>query len=427
MYVYKTMSAVVALQHDPTNFINYIGTDPDYYPDGGPVVVPELHTARVSGYDLDTLEIASHGKVVFTTNETSKALEISGLGVVDPNVVDTTVIDSGENSLKLMSDKDVDIEANEVNISSSELYHSTITPDVEDGSTFHHRATPSEMKFGTGVLAEDGAIVSGSFLTTTADAFELTSPNATIKSLPGVEGKIRYEATGSHEFFVGSDASTQSHGSGAIQITSDKVIIRKDVDLVGSLNSITSDATTLSVEDQIIRLAHTDDPETKNRDVLLSQSKTGITINTVPGSYSDDGDYMSGFLSADGSKMFVDDAAEEILVDKALDSGVFDKEFAYYLNGGAKSAGKTTTESRLAEPYWNLSGGALHLSHTVPAGNGKVKKFSLGFRITDEGNMEMVRLTKFLEWDSVGSTYVNDSSIMDTVSVIAKYVNGTPM
>lgn len=414
---------ILALQHDPTKFINYIGSDSEYYPDSGPVVLPALHTARVSGYDLDNLEVASAGKVTLTTNGNAKALEVRGLGVADPAVIDTTVLDAGTNELVLQSDIGTKFGANQMSFHSDTAYNATIDVPNASDPTFHHIASPTSMVVGTGTVDANNVPTSGAFLSTTADSFSISHDTASIKSDLAPNSRIRYAATQSHEFFVGSDAATQAQGTGAIEITSDKVIIRKDVDLTGTINSVSTDTTSLQVEDQVIRLAHTDDPATANRDVLLSQSKTGLTIDTVPGSYADDATYMGGFLDANGAKLFVDDTNQEIDVAKARDSGVFTKELAFYLNQGAKSAGARDAISRLSEPYWQLTGGALHMSHTVPAGDGKAKKFSLGFRITDDGSMEMVRVTKNLQWDDAAMTYASDSSSADTAKVIARYVN----
>lgn len=414
---------IVATQHDPTKFINYTGNDPDYYPDAGPTVLPSLHTARVSAHDLDALELAAENNLVITTQSDVKALEISALGIADPSVVDTTVLDTGANALHLRSDGGTEFSAPDIELHGTTTYRSTV--DVEDASTptFHHVATTSRMVLGTGTLDASDEVTSGAFLQTTADSFTLRNDSASISSTAGSVSRIRYAATQAHEFFVGSDADVQEAGSGAIEITADKVIIRKDVDLAGAINSVTSDTTSLQVEDQVIRLAHTDDAATANRDVLLSQGKTGLTIDTVPGTYADDATYMGKFLASDGTKLFVDDAAETIDVEKALMSGAFAKEFAFHLNQGAKTAGGTTETSRLNEPFWQLTGGALHMAHTVPAGNGKAKKFSLGFRITDDGSMEMVRLTNHLTWNATDTTYERDQSMADTAKVLTRYVN----
>ena len=114
---------------------------------------------------------------------------------------------------------------------------------------------------------------------------------------------------------------------------------------------------------------------------------------------------------------------QTIDVAKALATGLFTKEMAYYLNSGAKISGARDANSRLSEPAWQMSGGAMHLSHTVPNGNGKARKFSLGFRIADDGSMEMVRLTRNLAWDAAGAKFAADGGTPDTVNVLTRYVN----
>ena len=414
---------IVATQYDPTKFINYTGDDPDYYPDAGPAVFPSVHTARVSAYELDTLELAADQNIVLTTQGDAKALEISALGIADPGVVDMTVLDSGAHALRMHSDVGAELAAPDIELHAEARYRSTV--DVADASTptFHHIATPTRMVLGTGTLNASDDVTSGAFLQTTADTFKLGHDSASISSTAGATSRIRYAAAEAHEFFVGGDAALQEAGTGAIEITADKVIIRKDVDLAGAINSVTNDTTTLQVEDQVIRLAHTADAATANRDVLLSQGKTGLAIDTVPGSYADDAGYMGAFRAADGSKLFVDDTAQTIDVTRALASGAFSKGFAFHLNQGAKTSGGRTESSRLNEPFWELTGGALHMAHTVPAGDGKAKKFSLGFRITDDGSMEMVRVTNHLAWNAAATTYVRDQSIGDFAKVLARYVN----
>jgi hypothetical protein len=360
---------------------------------------------------------------VVTTDGNSKALEISGLGVKDPAVVDTTVIDSGTKTLKLASSSGVNFDSDNVTFTAGSKFRSGIPVADNTTPSFHHVATPSDMLVGSGVLSDDDQVVSGSFLITDANTFKLRNDSASIRSEAGPSSRIRMDALYAHEFFAGPGSASDANGLGAVEILGDRIIIRRDVDIVGTIDSVSTDSTVLQVEDQIIQLAHSGDPETANRDSLLQGNKTGLLIDTVPGSYLDDEDYMSRFRAVDGTKLFVDDYAESIDISKARESGLFVKEVAYYLNGGMKAAGARTTESRLTEPYWNLAGGALHLSHTVPLQDGKAKTISLGFRIVDNGTVEMIRLTRHLVWNAESVTYVNDIGVPDTSKVVVRYVD----
>lgn len=415
--------SVAAYKYDPTKYISYTGADADYYPEEGAFVVPEVHTASVSGHDLDALELSSGEKIVLTTNGGNKALEVSAIGIADPAVVDTTVLSAGANALKLHSDADTVLSANSINFQSGTVLDSSVTVANASDPTFRLRATETDMLVGTGVVDESGVVTSGAFLQTTADSFKLGHDSARITSDDAVDSTIRYEAAGKHEFFVGADAQSQATGSAAVEISADKVVIRKDVELTGTINSISAEQTSLQVQDQILHLAYSDDPATQKRDVLLSQSKTGLTIDTVPGDFATDADYMRGYKAADGTALFVDDGNSVIDVDKALASGAFSKEIAYHINGGVKSAGARTEVSRLNEPVWNVSGGALRLSHTVPAGDGLAKKFGLKFRITDGGDLEMVRITNNLQWNATDGMYEPNPGTPDTARVIARYAS----
>jgi hypothetical protein len=424
------MTSVLAYQFDANETIKYIGSDPEYFPDGGPVVLPEIQTPRVSGFDLDALELASNGKLVLTTKGTSKALEVSSIGVADPNVMDTTVLDAGAKKLKMKSDKGTSFDSENIVLSSSVDFYNTIGIADPADPTFHHYANSTRQSIGVGVVDVDKKFVSGGWLDTTATSFGLRNDNSGIVSETGPDSSIEYRATGGHEFYVGSDAMTQGVGTGAIEVRSDKITIRRDVDLLGTLNSTVTSSEQLRVEDQIIRLAHTDDAATANRDSLLAASKTGITIETVPASASDL-TYMKRFKDGSGAGIFTTSQwvggeegsmQETIDVPKALSTGLFTKEVAYYLNSGAKASGARDANSRLTEPAWQVSGGAMHLSHTVPNGNGKARKFSLGFRIADDGSMEMVRLTRALAWEAEQGKFVSDSGVADTVRVLTRYV-----
>jgi len=428
------MTSVLAYQFDNNETIKYIGSDPDYFPDSGPVVLPEVQTPRISGFDLDALELASNGKLVLTTKGTSKALEVSSIGVADPAVMDTTVLDTGTKKLKMKSNVGTDFDAENVSLTATTDYYSTIGIADPADPTFHHYAEATRQTIGVGVLDGDNAFTSGGWLETTPTTFELRHDNSNIFSETGADSRIEYRAPGGHDFFVGTDALTQAAGTSAVQIRSDKITIRKDVDLMGTLNSTATSAEQLRVEDQIIRLAHTDDEATKNRDSLLAASKTGITIETVPGSRESDLDYMRRFVDGTGAEIFTkmvpDDPTAEtptmvpgIDVSKALSSGLFTKEVAYYLNDGAKVSGARDASSRLNEPAWQLTGGAMHLSHVVPSADGKARKFSLGFRVADDGTMEMVRLTRELQWDSGSGKYTPDAATPATAKVLTRYVN----
>ena len=415
------MTSVLPFQYDSNEYINYIGDEPGYYPDAGPVVLPEVQTPRVSGHDLDALELASGGKIVLTTQGDSKALEVSSIGVADPAVMDTTVLDTGTKKLKMSSDVGTDFTAANISFNASADFYSTIGIADPAEPTFHQYADSARQTLGVGVLDVDKNFTSGGWLETTATSFDLRHDNSSIYSETGADSRIDFRSPGGHDFFVGTDALTQAVGTSAVEIRADKITIRKDVDLVGTLNSVISNAEQLRVEDQIIRLAHTDDEATKNRDTLLVASKTGITIDTVPGSNEEDLEYMSRFKDGSGANLFVD--TDTIDVPKALASGLFTKEVAYYLNSGAKASGMRDTTSRLNEPAWQISGGAMHLSHTVPNGNGKARKFSLGFRVADDGTMEMVRLTRNLLWDEGSGKFAEDESAPASANVITRYVN----
>jgi len=428
LYTHETMSTpILAFRQDPSMFINYTGSDDDYYPDAGPVVVNQLHTARIDAYDLDALELASSGRVVVTTDGSNKALEVSSLGIKDPAVIDTTVIDAGERTLKLASETNVAFDSANITFTADEKFRSEVPVDDVTTPTFHHVATASDMLVGSGVLGADDAIVSGSFLLTDASTFTLRNDGASIRGTSAEESSIRYDASYSHEFFAGAGSASAAAGSGAIEILGDKVVIRRDVDIVGTIDAISKDSTTLRVEDQIVQLAYTDDPTMAHRDSRLQGQKTGILIDTVPASFQSDAEYMRRFKAADGTYLFVDDYAEAIDVSKARESGLFAKEVAFHLNGGMKSAGALTTESRLNEPFWGLTGGAMRLTRTVPTEDGKAKSLSLGFRIADNGSVEMIRLTRYLVWDALQVAYVEDAQLPGTCKVMMRYVDAPPI
>lgn len=429
------MSAAVqspyTFQNDATKHIYHTvpSPDPEYWPESGPVVVPELHTPRVSAYELDALELASHDKIVFTTNSDVKALEVGALAIADPlGAKDTTLVDSGDKQLLIRSAAQTSLDSDIVDVNAVDSYYNLVTGDTSgsagDTVQSHHYATADKMILGTGVLADDKSIVSGGFLETNATTFALRHDRSKIGSDTADESRLKYMAGSSHEFFVGSDALAQPNGSGAIEIREDLITIRKNVRLMGNIDSVETQSEDLQVEDQIIQLAHTDDPATANRDdLLVAAGKAGLSIQTVPADYDQDSEYMSTFTDGAGEPIFVDDVQAAIDVEKAKNSDLFTKEIAYYINQGSKSAGQRTTASRLNEPYWQVQGGSLQIAHAVPRPDGQVRKYVLGFRITDDGSMEMVRITRHLVWSPDDGIYVPDTSKQESVSVISRYVN----
>ena len=415
---------VLARRHDPTQYISYLPSAPDteYYPTGGPLVAQAIHTARVEAHNLDALELSSGGDRVVVTTNGAKALEVRTLGVVDPAVVDTTVLDAGENRLQLASKAGVVFASDNVSFDATEEFRAGVTVDDPSTPTSHHVATRDRVVIGAGVLDDADQILSGGFLTVDEASFKLQADGASITGSAGAAAGVRYEAAHSHEFFAGAGARDAATGSGVVQILGDKVIIRRNVDVVGNIDAVGRDETSLRVADRVIQLAHSDDAETAHRDALLATGKAGLVLDTVPGSYADDREYVGRFTDLDGAKLFVDDDSATIDVSKARESGLFTKEIAYHVNGGMREAGMRTDASRANEPYWNVAGGALRISHTVPNGGGGAKTLAFALRVTDTGTLEMVRITTFLVWDEAEETYAPDPARDTDVQVVVKYV-----
>lgn len=416
---------VIARRHDPTVFTSYTpsAVDTDYYPTGGPLVAQAIHTARVEAHDLDALELSSGGdRIVLTTNG-DKALEVRALGVADPAVVDTTVLDAGDNALKLESTAGVLFASDNVSFTANEQFRAGVTATDAATPTSHFVATQDSTVLGVGVLDASDTVLSGGFLTVDEASFQLRTDSASITGSAGASAGVRYDAAHSHEFFAGAGAKDAAAGSGAVQILSDKVIIRRNVDVVGTIDAVGKDEASLRVADRVIQLAHSDDADTAHRDTLLATGKAGLVIDTVPGSYEEDGEYVGRFTDAAGAKLFVHDDSATIDVSRARESGLFAKEVAYHLNGGMRQAGMRTDESRANEPYWNVAGGALRISHTVPDGAGRAKTLAFGLRVTDAGTLEFVRISTFLVWDDAAETFVRDPERDVDAQVVVKYVD----
>jgi uncharacterized protein (DUF2345 family) len=149
-------------------------------------------------------------------------------------------------------------------------------------------------------------------------------------------------------------------GNELLTLTSNKVTINGNLDINGIVNSITTTATELRVDDKSITLAVTATPE------------------ETQGALDNAGIFLAGLPNGETSDPV----------------GRFRKSFTYKVNSGTTSMGGSTIAD---SPAWELRGGDFHMLHTKA--NGDVIRF--GFRVTSTGQLELVKKDGANAWKRV--------------------------
>ena len=176
-----------------------------------------------------------------------------------------------------------------------------------------------------------------------------------------------YAAASNHEFNA-TDASLgyafKVQDADIVKITGDKVTINKDLEVLGTLNSITVQETELHINDKTVQLAYPVTGEPAINDGPLN-SQAGLVIAGLPSSASN-------------------------ITDATLASKVYEKSFKW--NYGSNGIDAMLTNPGLeTEAFWELKGGRLQMSSTKTDGS------AIGFalRINENDELELVKM-----WDT---------------------------
>jgi hypothetical protein len=136
---------------------------------------------------------------------------------------------------------------------------------------------------------------------------------------------------------------------------------------------------------------------------------------------------MSSFVAADGTPLFVDGTGG-VDVSKAASSKIFDKGFVHNVGTGAKTLGARSSASRLNEPAWNVSGGAIRIVRIVPAPGapGTLFRYTMVMRVSDEGVIEVIRVKHELTYDSATQSFEWSSPELTVMQKSGVYEHAIP-
>jgi hypothetical protein len=337
------------------------------------VVVQHVQASGVRS--LSDLDIHSSGRIDVTVKDGAKAFDVSCTST-------TATIDAGPKRLELRSPTAYTRAAKTGVVSST---------DVEIRAGGEAAATTSVVKavaanatVGTGAAGE----TTGSYLNTNANSATLVSGSQSITAAAG-----RLSVRGREHAMIIDNATI-------MDFNGDRIRIDADVEIAGTLNTIQGSTSTTRVQDPVIEVS-----TGANTEENVVGGDSGVRIDTVPGAAGDLG-YMSSFVAADATPLFVDGTGA-VNVSKAVSSRIFDKGFVHSVGSGSKSLGARSSASRLNEPAWNVSGGAIRISRIVPdpSAPGKLFRFTMVMRVSDEGVIEVIRVKNELTFDSATEAF----------------------
>ena len=351
------------------------------------LVVPNLHVPRIVGGAQEDLNIDSGGEIALSMPLASRAL------VVKTPSDGETVVDTRTKDVEFKTPTALFVSQDSANSASSSIANragsktegelSSIVKGSKDVNT-----GASTVVAGTG--SRDGDSTQGTYIRFGAASTKIASPGESIAI--NKSGGIEYRAN-EHSFSL--------EGVNKFAVREEHIRSEVDIDILGTMSSVEGTLRIVQIEDPEIKLA-----TTAQVDSNLTTEPTGVTVKTVPCTVSD-AEYMSRYRAEDSSALFVDEATDVIDVPKAVSADIFDKTIAYDVNGGMRSAGARSADSRLADPSWNVAGSALRISRVVPdmANPGMVILYTMNLRVTDEGGFEVNRMKMPLEWDESTGTY----------------------
>ena len=342
----------------------------------GPVQVTELHTPSIVSPQGD-IHLSSSGDVRISVPGSSTVMRSDGERGI--------VIDTEETALSIRTPNSDVTTDDFVAEASDSLSYRTLAGATGDSSTLDMtRSGGLEVKTdASGGPASAFAADSASVTLTS------TAPDESVQSSVLVDDSGRIEGRAArHVFTVAGDP--------VLQVSSSAATIHKDVQIQGTLNTVSGTLNALNVEDPTIRLATTAQQDTD----IADGAGVGIQIQTVPAAAADTA-FVSAFTADDGTPIFLDDQGA-VDTERARGTSLFDKEVVFNVNEGARTGGLRTNASRLDEPSWDIGGGALRLERAIPdvSTPGSLVKYEMDLRIADDGTFEVGRIKTSLAWDA---------------------------
>jgi hypothetical protein len=363
---------IMYIESEPVGSLGY--PDKDEYTVLGPVYTP-----RIYGLGLTSLEIASSSNVSLTLNDShvldfrrdSTARQTKIMGMTDDDLQLSTnndsvrvTLDSSNRELDMYAENDINLRTlnGTIDISStdsslnfragtegsssnrSELSLSSDgTAELFAGSNLDVISTSSVLLEGAeGVILRRGDA--------TADAFFAVNENNTITS---TAQSFKFDAAASYAFAV--DGAEDD----VIKIERDRVTLRGDFDIHGTINSISHIETQLEIQDRTLRLAVSGNENTVIEDGE-DNDKAGIVIDGFP-SNADPTDATQKSIYQKSMKWnFGEGGIDDMLTNDGIDK----------------------------ESFWEFRGGSMRLTATKKDTG---KDIGYGWRVNGNDELEMTR------------------------------------
>lgn len=320
----------------------------EVYPvDMGPTILSEIWAPKLFARGLDTLELGASGKVTVTAND-RRALEVG----VTP--------DSGGAFDRV---------------------------DMVFADAGFRIGTPTQP-----VMAVDGVDIA---LTGAEMDIAATGPLTLATSTLSAVASASVDLVGDTiNVSTAKDIVVSSDGNPTLTVQKDRIVIKGDLEFTGAFKFSSVQALeTLRVTDDFIELS-----DGREQEVLggAEGGRSGVRIDIAPNPANrEDGNaldtYLRRFHTPDGGDAFYTvgafDAAKYDAASKVMYKGI-----VFNVNGGTAVSGARTQIARTQEPFWDIKGGAVRLTRVVPSLLTKlVSKVSVAMRVTDAGELELVR------------------------------------
>jgi UDP-3-O-[3-hydroxymyristoyl] glucosamine N-acyltransferase len=221
----------------------------------------------------------------------------------------------------------------------------------------------------TGTTTLDGSLSLGSHL-------EL---NSTLSVTGGVQLGNNLSVAGDMWINPGAANSLfvnriQDHNGGVLTIDVETLVLNGNLDVLGTYNTLDINTSTISVEDKLIVLATSSD-NTTVEDSLITNNYAGMEIAGVPSDTDITTANIPGYGAYGGSNLF-------------------EKSLKWNMNTGMQNIGylhDDDTGRRDSEPFWELKGGALHLSADKIDDTGNKITVKYGLRINGNDELEIIK------------------------------------
>lgn len=207
----------------------------------------------------------------------------------------------------------------------------------------------------------------------------------TINNTLSTHGNMYINATADSALYVNTIKDyTDQQGGGTLTIDVDTLVVKGNLDVGGTYNTIDISTSTIAVEDKLLILATSSDYDGGSTDVD-SQVTDGADTNNEAGLK------IAGLPSS----AQLADASKTALAD----SNVWEKSFKWQMNSGMPYLGYLQDDNtndatyRDTESFWELKGGAFHISADKFDDDGNEITIKYGFRINANDELEIIKKT----------------------------------